>query len=126
MSLDANGKFTRGTTNGNDRGNTETRRRRRAWLIETYQADVPGFARCYRCGRLLYNPDDYPNESCVVVKTPEGIYAARLLTIDRIKPGCDGGTYARSNTRPSCGPCNASTGSKLARRGSQPRRRSKS
>lgn len=117
MSLNPNGTVTRGTTNGNDRGNSETRRRRRAWLIQAYASDVPGFARCYRCGRLVYNPDDYPNEECVVVKTREGVYAARVLTIDRIIPGIQGGTYARSNIRPACLYDNASTGSKLARRG---------
>lgn len=110
-------KRARGTTNGNERGGTEARRRRRAWLIETYQSDVPGFARCYRCGRLVYNPDDYSAESCLVVQTPEGIFAARPLTVDRIIPGARGGTYARTNIRPACGFDNASTGSKLARRG---------
>lgn len=117
MSLTAEGKVTRGTSNANDRGSAETRRRRRAWLIEAYASDVPGFARCYRCGRLVYNPDDYVNEECVVVQTPEGIYAARPLTIDRIIPGVRGGTYARSNIRPACMYDNASTGSQLARRG---------
>lgn len=108
---------TRGTSNSNDRGSAENRRRRRAWLIEAYASDVPGFARCYRCGRLVFNPDDYPAESCLVVQTPEGIFAARRLTVDRIIPGCEGGTYARSNIRPACHYDNASTGSRLARRG---------
>lgn len=35
------------------------------------------------------------------------------LTLDRIVPGCDGGTYARTNIRPCCGTCNSSTGGQL-------------
>ena len=30
----------RGTTNGNARGSTEDRRRRREWLVETYRANL--------------------------------------------------------------------------------------
>jgi hypothetical protein len=32
----------RGTSNANERGNSEQRRRRREWLVETYPADVDG------------------------------------------------------------------------------------
>lgn len=45
--------------------------------------------RCYRCGCLL------------IVDT---------VTVDRIIPGCKGGTYRRNNIRPACGPCNSETG----------------
>jgi hypothetical protein len=108
---------TRGTSNGNARGSSEARRRRRTWLVETYRADVdvqvielfhgpllvPVTAsqgadgaqpacRCYRCGALL---------------------TADTVTVDRIKPGCRGGTYARTNIRPACGPCNSETGGPL-------------
>jgi hypothetical protein len=38
---------------------------------------------------------------------------ALRLTIDRIIPGCAGGTYARNNIRPACGPCNSETGGAL-------------
>lgn len=38
---------TRGTTNGNVRGNSETRRRRREWLVQTYRADVDGIVVKY-------------------------------------------------------------------------------
>lgn len=95
----------RGTSNGNARGGTRDRARRRRWLIETYRADVDvhphrsvadvDFAvplgegvpatRCYRCGCLL---------------------TEQTLTIDRIIPGHKGGTYRRNNIRPACGPCN--------------------
>ncbi len=103
----------RGTTNGNARGGSEDRRRRREWLVATYRADVdvvlihtawvdpivvgviPGTegsspaCRCYRCGALL---------------------TAETVTVDRIRPGCQGGTYARTNIRPACGRCNSVTG----------------
>jgi hypothetical protein len=120
---------TRGTTNRNDRGSTYTRAARRKWLIETYRADVnmlivtdgPAGAwsqsidlgaeaadwcliteapfasvvpacRCYRCGTLL---------------------TEETLTVDRIVPGCMGGTYRRTNIRPACGPCNIHTGNQV-------------
>jgi hypothetical protein len=102
----------RGTTNGNARGGSDDRRRRREWLIETYRADydlavieglefagglavLPGTegsrpaCRCYRCGALL---------------------TSETVTVDRIVPGCQGGTYRRGNIRPACGPCNSETG----------------
>lgn len=136
----------RGTTNQNARGNTEDRRRRREWLVETYRADQDvivvryvgapdredlsrpqlwsprdqsdyGFAcilddleqdpsyeilarrtaacRCYRCGVLL---------------------TVDTVTVDRIVPGCKGGTYRRNNIRPACGGCNSETGGALASR----------
>lgn len=105
----------RGTTNRNDRGNTEDRRRRREWLVATYRADVDAVlvsgqllafprvkgishpdqqpaCRCYRCGELLTED---------------------TVTVDRIIPGCQGGTYRRSNIRPSCAGCNSETGAEL-------------
>lgn len=109
----------RGTTNGNARGGSDDRRRRREWLVQTYRADVdvavlewahsgslpvpvlPGTegaqpaCRCYRCGALL---------------------TADTLTVDRIVPGCRGGTYRRENIRPACGTCNSSTGATTRRR----------
>lgn len=123
---------TRGTTNGNARGSSYSRRRRREWLVETYRADqmilvaespddgelvIEGLApgrplgqaiadwthlgwavevkracRCYRCGKLL---------------------TVDTVTVDRIVPGCKGGTYRRNNIRPACGPCNSETGGAL-------------
>lgn len=86
-----------------------------------FASDVEGFCRCYRCGFLLYNPDDYPcQEGEMFVALPPRIdfpYTmpgmARPLTIDRIIPGCEGGTYRRNNIRPACGPCNSKTGGSL-------------
>lgn len=106
----------RGTSNGNSAGSAEDRRRRKVWLRDTYRADVDVLpyhegadtlweevprgmgvtaCRCYRCGKLL---------------------TLELITVDRIKPGCEGGTYARTNIRPACRTCNESTGGKLAHR----------
>lgn len=158
---------TRGTTNTNDRGSAETRRRRRAWLVATYRADVregllvryvggpadrpdlarvelwiprryragrfprgpvtvdgliedfaddPAFeivgrvplCRCYRCGALLH-AGVRPTE------TDDGVPST--VTVDRIIPGCRGGTYRRDNIRPACTDCNSETGG--ATRGSK-------
>jgi hypothetical protein len=82
----------RGTTNRNDRGSAASRRARREWLIATYAADVPGHCRCYRCGKLL---------------------DLLIVTVDRIIPGCLGGTYRRNNIRPACMTCNSVTGTQL-------------
>lgn len=104
---------TRGTTNGNDRGNSYARRRRRQWLIENYASNVPGFCRCYRCGVLLFNPDDRDSDVVkviIVAKLGSQDQDALPLTVDRIIPGAHGGTYRRNNIRPCCGPCNSETG----------------
>lgn len=99
---------TRGTTNRNDRGNTVDRLRRRQWLVETYRSNVDAYpepwtatalrsiptCRCYRCGTLL---------------------TIDTVTVDRIIPGCKGGTYRRNNIRPACGTCNSETGAKIRR-----------
>lgn len=88
----------------NERGSAASRRARREWLLQTYRADVDLIdlgdgtlevvvelgdgkpaCRCFRCGLLL------------TVKT---------LTVDRIIPGCKGGTYRRGNIRPACLRCN--------------------
>lgn len=118
----ANGVVTRGTTNGNQRGSSESRRRRRTWLVLTYRANVdlhPQFngrgelidahvvlfgqgqpaCRCYRCGRLLI---DAPGLN--------GLPSPWTVTVDRIIPGCRGGTYRRNNIRPACRDCNSETG----------------
>jgi hypothetical protein len=71
------------------RGDSRARRNRRAWLLETFRADVDldgePACRCFRCGILL---------------------TIETLTVDRIEPGRDGGTYRRENIRPACQPCN--------------------
>lgn len=113
----------RGATNGNARGSVADRRSRRAWIMATYASNEEGFCRCYRCGVLLYNPDDYPASDATPMSAEEG--SGRIkgpplftepLTIDRIIPGCKGGTYRRNNIRPACGACNFETGGRLATR----------
>lgn len=101
---------TRGTSNSNARGSSKDRAARKQWLLDTYRADVDVLedawvgvvavphgegqkaCRCYRCGGLL---------------------TMFTVTVDRIIPGCQGGTYRRSNIRPACGPCNSETGARL-------------
>lgn len=112
-------KTRRGTSNGNSSGSAEDRRRRRVWLLETYRADVDAdihnrstdgklwevplgegqiACRCYRCGILM----------------TDGFRG--LLTVDRIIPGADGGTYRRDNIRPACSDCNEKTGGRTRRK----------
>lgn len=73
----------RGTTNRNARGSAEDRRRRKQWLLNN------GFKRCHYCLLIL---------------------TLETMTIDRIIPGCQGGTYRRDNIRPACLSCNSSEG----------------
>jgi len=97
----------RGTSNGGARGSSSARRVRRAWLIKTYESNIQGLARCYRCGVLLINPDDVP------IGVSDLGPSIQFLTVDRIIPGCRGGRYVRENIRPACGPCNSETGGSL-------------
>lgn len=105
---------TRGTTNRNARGNNQTRARRREWLVTTYRADVD-------------HPTGWPTRTRAGVPLGEGMPSCRcyrcgvLLTVDtvsadRIKPGCQGGTYRRDNIRPACIPCNSATGGAVRRK----------
>lgn len=80
----------RGTTNSNARGNTRDRLKRKLWLVINWRSNENALTcRCYRCGVLL---------------------TVGTVTIDRIIPGCRGGTYRRNNIRPACAPCNMETG----------------
>lgn len=112
----------RGTTNGNSRGGSDDRRARRAWIVLTYESNVPGYCRCYRCGVLLYNPDALEPSVFVgrigeiVINSTVTVELAYPLTIDRIVPGCRGGTYRRNNIRPACGTCNSETGATTRRK----------
>lgn len=86
-------KTPRGTSNRNVRGSTKSRAARRLFLLNEFGDGVR--TPCYRCGVLL-NYD--------------------TMTVDRIIPGCEGGTYRRNNIRPACAPCNSETGGALATR----------
>lgn len=80
----------RGTSNGNARGSSKDRAARRRWLVENWPSDMgPGICRCYRCGLGL---------------------TVDTVTVDRIVPGCRGGTYRQDNIRPACAGCNSLTG----------------
>lgn len=134
----------RGTTNGNQRGSSYSRAARRAFLLATYAADVqvlqitwePGHVGRYypssredqaeRMARLDQPAldDDWAQAatSYTLLATCRCFRCGTLLTdgtltVDRIIPGCEGGTYRRNNIRPACGPCNSETGGALARRG---------
>ena len=86
---------------GDRRGNSKSRTVRRAWLLATFGDGVT--APCYRCGVSL---------------------DATTLTVDRVVPGCEGGSYRRDNIRPACKPCQDQTGGHLGvarKNGEEPR-----
>lgn len=94
----------RGTTNGCLRGNSEDRRRRRAYLVDAFGWRLPdgtGVVLCYRC--------DVP-----MLEQEDPAAPGQAVTVDRIVPGCRGGRYTRENIRPACGGCNSETGGALA------------
>jgi hypothetical protein len=76
----------RGTSNTNDRGSAEDRRRRKQYLLDTW-----GDGYTTRCAF----------DGCGVELNWD------TLTVDRFpKPGRLGGRYTRDNIRPACGPHN--------------------
>lgn len=119
---------TRGTSNSNDRGSAEQRRRRKGWLIQTYAADRALIRVLYQDGRVevedfVLTPEqqmEFPSVAeAEYVPTARCYRCGRLLwfetlTVDRIIPGCKGGKYVRTNIRPACGLCNSETGGPLA------------
>lgn len=125
---------TRGTTNGNARGSSYARAARRAYLLATYAANVQVIdAEAWERSRFIHpaDPDSQAHwmADLEALGTPYRLLATcrcyrcgtllhdGTLTVDRIKPGCEGGTYRRDNIRPACGPCNSETGGPLAHRG---------
>lgn len=86
----------RGTSNGNSRGSSYDRARRKAWLMKhwavTCDKTTVAVVRCWCCGDLLFEKD---------------------MTVDRIIPGCKGGKYVRGNIRPACAACNSEHGGAL-------------
>lgn len=118
---------TRGTTNRDARGSTEDRRRRRAYLVATYRANRDVGAVDIRAGwavlgtRLFPVPLGDGQPACRCYRCGE-LLTVDTVTVDRIIPGCEGGTYRRNNIRPACGSCNSETGGALA---SRPKRRTK-
>lgn len=120
----------RHSSNTNDRGSAEARRARKHWLLDVFGADVDVVEadEIYELdlafgedGRWVVTDNYYAN---LDVETgwfvlPKGLgrpacrcfRCGKLVTyetmeVDRIKPGADGGTYARNNIRPVCPGCN--------------------
>ena len=81
-----------GTSNSNSRGSADDRRRRKSWLLAWHGDGIS--CLCFLCGKAL-------------------LYSA--LQADRIIPGILGGSYARGNIRPACGPCNRLAGNLVKR-----------
>ena len=88
MSRDAEGRTKRGTSNTNVRGSAADRRKRKCWLLAWHGDGIS--CPCYSCGDAL---------------------TYSTMEVDKITPQALGGTYARGNIRPACGPCNKRTGS---------------
>ena len=76
---------------GEKRGNNADRAARRLWLARTYGDGTS--CPCFNCKRTLL-------VSITDIKVPG------CLTVDRIIPGEQGGTYRRENIRPACITCN--------------------
>ena len=82
---------------GEKRGNNRDRRRRKIWMLATFDKDLgPDKARCHL--RLA--------DRC------RGVMDYHTVTADRINPG---GTYARANVRPACAPCQNLQGALITR-----------
>lgn len=125
-------KSARGTTNRNARGNVTDRQRRRRWLVETYRADVDVVELSWADGTTSrYYPTTRELAATWAATEPDGLITGVELvpacrcyrcgcllteddvTVDRIIPGCKGGTYRRNNIRPACGKHNSETGGQL-------------
>lgn len=77
---------------GERRGNNRDRRRRKQWLLATFDPELgPDQARCH----LLLS------ERC------RGILDYATVTADRLDTG---GSYTRENTQPACAPCQSLQG----------------
>lgn len=81
----------RSTSNGNVAGSSYARRARKQKMLDVYGDGI--HVMCRRCW------------SAVLTFT--------TLTVDRIIPGCEGGTYRWENVQPACSPCNTKHGSEL-------------
>lgn len=84
----------RGSSNGNSRGGSVDRARRRQYLVDTF-----GDGTHVSCALAL--------DGC------SGVLTVDTVTVDRIVPGCEGGTYRRDNIRPACSTCNSKHGGRV-------------
>ena len=81
----------RGTSNSNDRGSSYDRRRRKLWLLETFDPVLgPSSVWCAECREVILSHE--------------------TIEVGRIIPGARGGRYTRDNIRPVCRPCNNALG----------------
>lgn len=139
-----NGVTVRGTSNGNERGSAEQRRKRKAWLLEAYAADVKAIRLTYAgkgpylhrgsvtiffvskadLDRVLAGQESLVEQGYLLeVEVLPSCRCYRCgnplvfdtLSVDRRVPGCQGGTYRRDNIRPACLGCNSETGGPLAK-----------
>jgi hypothetical protein len=85
----------RGCSNTNARGNSESRRRRRQWLLDTYGDGTT--AACW----------------LAVPGVCAGPVTAETISVERVTPGHAGGTYRRDNIRPACSACQSHQGGKF-------------
>lgn len=137
----ATGKVRRGVSNGNERGGSESRRRRKVWLLETYAANRQLIRVEWNSGEVTI--EDYAVAADLLLEGKEifGLHSVELvptcrcyrcgvllwfgtMTVDRIHPGWKktkkwpkGGTYVRTNIRPACLSCNSETGGGMANNG---------
>jgi hypothetical protein len=131
------GLVRRGTSNSNQRGSAESRRRRKEWMLEEWAADVevqvwwkdgevidvtpvdpatgktepPEWATF---GRLDPGYDAITRQPATRCYRCGCLLVFQTLTVDRIVPHCKGGTYRRNNIRPACLKHNSETGGGLA------------
>lgn len=127
---------------GDARGNTNDRRARKAYLVQTYRADTDALITVDVHGAIeQINPmpgvsvenllDHFTGDNHYIsvdrVAACRCFRCGELLTVeagnitaDRIVPGCvkireypNGGTYARKNIRPCCSGCNSRTGNEF-------------
>lgn len=85
---------------GEKRGNNRDRRRRKIWMLATFDKDLgPDKARCH----LLLS------DRC---QTEAAVLDFHTVTADRINPG---GTYAHPNIRPACRLCQVRQGGLITR-----------
>ena len=82
---------------GDRRGNNRDRRRRKLWLLATFDPEL-GPDQC-RCRLML-------SDRC------RGVLDYATVTSDRLDTG---GSYARANTQPACKPCQNLQGALITR-----------
>lgn len=82
----------RGSTNRNERGGSDERRRRKQFLLVEFGNGTEAPCQLKVSDRCL------------------GMVTMDTISVDRIVPKASGGTYRRDNIRPACGPCQSRQG----------------